>query len=44
MWLASPDHRANLLKPDYRRIGIGVAYGTFHGNDGAAVIAADFSD
>ena len=42
MWLASPDHRANLLKPSYRRIGIGIARGTFQGHPGAAIVAADF--
>jgi uncharacterized protein YkwD len=24
MWMASPGHRANILNPSYRRIGIGV--------------------
>jgi uncharacterized protein YkwD len=43
MWLASPGHRANLLKPSYRRIGIGVAHGTFQGFGSAAVVTADFS-
>jgi uncharacterized protein YkwD len=42
MWLASPGHRANLLSPSYRRIGIGIARGTFQGHPGAAVVAADF--
>lgn len=26
-WMASPGHRANILEPDFREIGIGVAYG-----------------
>ncbi len=42
MWLASPGHRANLLKPSYRRIGIGIARGTFQGYAGASIVAADF--
>jgi uncharacterized protein YkwD len=42
MWLASPGHRANLLKPSYRRIGIGIARGSFQGYHGASVITADF--
>jgi uncharacterized protein YkwD len=42
MWLASPGHRENLLKPSYRRIGIGIARGTFQGNPGASVVTADF--
>jgi len=27
LWMASPGHRANLLKPNYREIGIGIGYG-----------------
>jgi uncharacterized protein YkwD len=27
LWMASAGHRANLLKPNYREIGIGLAYG-----------------
>jgi uncharacterized protein YkwD len=42
MWLASPGHRANLLKPSYRRIGLGIVRGTFQGYGGATVVAADF--
>jgi uncharacterized protein YkwD len=42
MWLASPGHRANLLRPSYRRIGIGIARGTFQGNPGASIVTADF--
>jgi uncharacterized protein YkwD len=42
MWLASPGHRANLLKPSYRRIGVGVARGTFQGYAGASIVTADF--
>ena len=42
-WLASPRHRAVLLRPGFRRIGIGVAVGTFVGHGGAAVVTADFA-
>jgi uncharacterized protein YkwD len=42
-WLASPEHRANLLHPGWRRIGIGLARGTFMGNGGATVVTADFA-
>jgi uncharacterized protein YkwD len=42
MWLASPGHRANLLSPSYRRIGIGIARGSFQGNAGASIVTADF--
>ena len=42
MWLASPGHRANLLRPSYRRIGIGIVKGTFQGQPGSTVVTADF--
>jgi uncharacterized protein YkwD len=42
-WLASPEHRANLLRPAFRRIGIGDLVGPFLGYDGAHVVTADFA-
>jgi uncharacterized protein YkwD len=42
-WLASPEHRANLLRPGWTRIGIGLARGTFLGNAAATVVTADFA-
>jgi uncharacterized protein YkwD len=42
-WLASPEHRANLLHAGWTRIGIGIATGTFLGNGGSAVVTADFA-
>jgi uncharacterized protein YkwD len=42
-WLASPGHRANLLRPGFVRIGVGVAQGTFHGYAGAVLVTADFA-
>jgi uncharacterized protein YkwD len=42
-WLASPAHRAVMLRPGFRRVGIGIAYGTFIGRGGAAVVTADFA-
>jgi uncharacterized protein YkwD len=42
-WLASPPHRAILLRPGFRRIGIGAVRGTFSGAAGATVITADFA-
>lgn len=42
-WLASPGHRANLLRPGFRRVGIGVAQGTFAGHRGAVVATATFA-
>jgi uncharacterized protein YkwD len=42
-WLASPAHRAVMLRPGFRRVGIGITYGTFSGHGGAAVVTADFA-
>jgi uncharacterized protein YkwD len=42
MWLASPTHRANLLRPGFHRVGLGLAHGTFLGVGGATVVTADF--
>jgi uncharacterized protein YkwD len=42
-WLASPEHRANLLRPSFTRIGIGAVQGSFLGNAGATVVTADFA-
>jgi uncharacterized protein YkwD len=42
-WLASPAHRAVLLRPGFRRVGVGIAFGTFAGRGGAAVFTADFA-
>ena len=42
-WLASPEHRANLLRPGYTRIGIGDLVGAFLGYNGAHVVTADFA-
>ena len=42
-WLASPRHRAVLLRPGFRRVGIGIVFGTFIGHGGAGVVTADFA-
>ena len=42
-WLASPEHRANLLRPEFTRIGIGDLVGVFLGYGGAHVVTADFA-
>jgi uncharacterized protein YkwD len=42
-WLASPEHRANLLRPGYRRIGLGELRATFLGARGAKIVTADFA-
>jgi uncharacterized protein YkwD len=42
-WLASPEHRANLLSPAFSRIGIGLVRGSFQGAADATVVTADFA-
>jgi uncharacterized protein YkwD len=42
-WLQSPEHRANLLRPGFTRIGIGTTQGSFLGTGGATVMTADFA-
>jgi uncharacterized protein YkwD len=42
-WLTSAAHRAVLLRPGFRRVGIGVVTGTFNGYGGATVVTADFA-
>jgi uncharacterized protein YkwD len=43
MWLASPEHRANLLHAGYRTVGVGALRGRFDGYSGALVITTDFA-
>jgi uncharacterized protein YkwD len=43
VWLASPEHRANLLRPGYRTVGVGERTGPFEGYAGAAVVTTDFA-
>ena len=42
-WLASPEHRANLLRPSFKRVGIGDLVASFQGHSGAHVVTADFA-
>ena len=42
-WLASPEHRSILLRPGFRRVGIGALRGSFSGMSGALVVTADFA-
>jgi uncharacterized protein YkwD len=46
LWLASPPHRANLLSPRWREIGIGAMHSTsapgVYGGRPATVVTADF--
>jgi uncharacterized protein YkwD len=41
-WMNSPGHRANVLEPDYREIGIGVALGTPGAGADGATYTSDF--
>ncbi len=43
LWMNSPPHRKIILMPAMRRVGLGVATGTFQGNPGAVMATADFS-
>lgn len=42
-WLASPEHRENLLRPTFRRVGVGALRGNFSGYRDATVVTADFA-
>jgi uncharacterized protein YkwD len=42
-WLASPPHRANLLDPNLRRIGVATPIGSFAGFSPATMVTADFA-
>jgi uncharacterized protein YkwD len=42
-WLNSASHRAVLLRPGFRRVGIGISFGTFAGHGGAGIVTADFA-
>jgi uncharacterized protein YkwD len=42
-WLASPEHRANLLHAGYTTVGVAALKGRFDGRSGALVITADFA-
>jgi uncharacterized protein YkwD len=43
MWLASPAHRANLLHPGYRIVGVGALRGTYEGHAGTLMVTTDFA-
>jgi uncharacterized protein YkwD len=42
-WMHSPEHRRIILMPDLRLVGLGVATGTYRGQDDVALATADFS-
>jgi uncharacterized protein YkwD len=43
MWLASPGHRATLLRPGWTRVGIGARVGHFLGLPDTTVVTANFA-
>ena len=43
LWMHSPPHRRIILMSSLRRVGLGVATGSFQGNPGAVMATADFS-
>lgn len=43
-WMASPGHRANILNPAARRIGVGIVRGRFQGQPIAVIGTQDFSN
>jgi uncharacterized protein YkwD len=43
MWLASPSHRANLLRPGYRIVGVGAISGCFNGQRHTLMVTTDFA-
>jgi uncharacterized protein YkwD len=42
MWLKSPEHRANLLRPGFRRVGVAALNGRFNGTK-VKMVTADFA-
>jgi uncharacterized protein YkwD len=43
MWLASPEHRANLLHAGYRIVGVGALRGCFAGHHHTLRVTTDFA-
>jgi uncharacterized protein YkwD len=43
LWLGSAEHRANLLRPGFRRVGVATPFGPFGGYPHAVVVTADFA-
>jgi uncharacterized protein YkwD len=42
-WMNSPPHKRIILTPELRLVGLGVATGTYQGQDDVAMATADFS-
>jgi uncharacterized protein YkwD len=43
MWMASPEHRRNLLDPGFSIVGVGALRGTFSGRPGTLIVTTDFA-
>ena len=43
MWMSSPPHRANVLRPGFRRVGVAGVVGSIFGQRDAMVVTADFA-
>jgi uncharacterized protein YkwD len=43
MWMASPEHRRNLLDPGFSIVGVGALRGTFSGRPGTLMVTTDFA-
>jgi uncharacterized protein YkwD len=43
LWLASPSHRANLLRAGYRTVGVGAVSGCFNGRRHTLMVTTDFA-
>jgi uncharacterized protein YkwD len=43
MWMQSPGHRENLLSPQFRTVGVGMARGAWSGSS-ALFVTADFGN
>jgi uncharacterized protein YkwD len=43
-WMQSPEHRRVILTRDLRRVGVGVATGTYKGQAAVSLATADFSN
>jgi len=43
LWMGSPGHRRNLLRPGFQRIGVAAPRGEFLGWRGARVVTLDFA-
>ena len=42
-WMRSPEHRANLLRPGFHRIGLAMPVGSFDGYRYTRMVTADFA-